>query len=146
MASERGAGSHESLVRDEVVKGSSNRTFGLVFTGLFVVIGILPLFKSGMPRWWCFAVAAVILVVALAAPGALAPFNRAWTKFGLLLNSIVSPVVMGLLFYVVFLPVGALMRAMGKKPLKLDYRREEKSYWIDRRPPGPAPDSMKNQF
>jgi hypothetical protein len=146
MASERGAGSHESLVRDEVVKGSSNRTFGLVFTGLFVIIGILPLFKSGEPRWWSLGVAAVILVVALAVPSALAPFNRAWTKFGLLLNSIVSPVVMGLLFYAVFLPVGALMRATGKRPLKLDSRGEQKSYWIDRQPPGPAPDSMKNQF
>jgi len=146
MASGRDAASHESLVRDETAKGSSDRTFGLVFTAVFLIIGALPLFKGGAPRLWSFGVALAILIVALAAPRLLAPFNRAWMKFGLLLNAIVSPAVMGLLFYIVFMPVGALMRALGKELLQLRLKREAKSYWIERQPPGPAPDTMKNQF
>jgi hypothetical protein len=146
MASGRNAGSHESLVRDESVKGSSDRTFGLVFAAFFLIVGALPLFKGGAPRLWSFGVAAVFLVIALAVPRLLAPLNRVWTKIGLLLNSVVSPLVMGLLFYAVVMPVGMLMRAMGKEPLRLRLQRDAKSYWIKRQPPGPAPDTMKNQF
>jgi predicted membrane metal-binding protein len=138
--------SHERLVRDEPDKGSSDRAFGLVFTAVFLIIGALPLLKGAPPRLWSFGVAAVILIVALLAPRVLAPFNRVWTKFGLLLNAVVSPVVMGLLFFLVIMPIGALMRALGKKPLHLQVKRDAKSYWIERQPPGPAPDTMKNQF
>lgn len=146
MAQREREGSHERLVHDEPVKGSSDRTFGLVFTALFLIIGALPLLKGGAPRLWSFGVAAMILILALAVPRALAPFNRLWTKLGLLLSAVVSPLVMGLLFYVVVMPIGALMRARGKEPLQLRLKRDVKSYWIERKPPGPAPETMKNQF
>jgi len=134
------------LVRDEVVKGSSDRTFGLVFTAVFLIIGAVPMIDGGAPRLWSFGIAAVILIIALATPRLLAPLNRAWMKFGLLLNSVVSPLILGLLFYLVFLPVGALIRAMGRELLRLRLQPTAKSYWIERQPPGPAPDTMKNQF
>ena len=146
MAAGGRADSHETLVRDEAVKGSSDRTFGLVFTAVFLIIGAFPLIDGGAPRLWSFGIAAVILIIALAVPRLLAPLNRAWMKFGLLLNSVVSPLVLGLLFYLVFLPVGALIRVMGKELLRLRLQPTAKSYWIERQPPGPAPDTMKNQF
>jgi hypothetical protein len=146
MAAGRHAASHESLVRDESVKGSSDRTFGLVFTAVFLIVGAFPLLSGGTPRLWSFGVAAVILIIALAAPRLLAPLNRAWMKFGLLLNSIVSPLVLGVLFYLVFLPIGGLIRLFGGELLRLRLQPDAKSYWIERQPPGPAPETMKNQF
>lgn len=146
MAAGGRADSHESFVRDEVVKGSSDRTFGLVFTAVFLIIGAFPMIDGDAPRLWSFGIAAVILIIALAVPRLLAPLNRAWMKFGLLLNNVVSPLVLGLLFYLVFLPVGALIRVMGKELLRLRFQPSAKSYWIERQPPGPAPDTMKNQF
>jgi len=91
-------------------------------------------------------VGAAFLVVAWLRPAVLAPLNRAWTRFGLLLHRIVSPIVLGVMFFVVITPMGLVMRALGKDPLRLRYDREARTYWIDRRPPGPAPDTLNNQF
>jgi hypothetical protein len=85
-------------------------------------------------------------MVAWLSPAALAPLNRVWTRFGLLLHRIVSPVVLGVMFFVVVTPMGLIMRALGKDPLRLRFDRDARSYWIDRRPPGPAPDTLNNQF
>jgi hypothetical protein len=76
----------------------------------------------------------------------LRPLNRAWLKLGLLLSKIVSPVVMMVLFYATVTPVGVLMRWAGKDPLRLRRDAAATSYWIPREPPGPAPNSMKQQF
>ena len=78
--------------------------------------------------------------------GLLAPLNRLWFRFGLLLNSIVSPIVMGLLFYLIITPFALFMRLTGKDLLHLRRDPEAASYWIQREPPGPAPDTIKNQF
>jgi hypothetical protein len=91
-------------------------------------------------------VAAVFAVLALLWTAALAPLNKLWTKLGILLYRIVSPVVMALLFYVTVTPIALLMRVLGKDPLRLRRAPDAASYWIDRTPPGPAPESMKNQF
>jgi len=72
--------------------------------------------------------------------------NKLWFHFGLLLHKIVSPLVMGLLFFVTVTPIGLLMRTLGKTPLKLEFDKDADSYWILRDPPGPAPDTMKRQF
>ena len=77
---------------------------------------------------------------------ALAPLNKWWTKLGVLLYRIVSPVVLGLLFYLTVTPIALLLRLLGKDPLRLRRDPDGASYWIDRTPPGPAPESMKNQF
>lgn len=140
-------GAHEFQNRDEeVVKTSSDRSFGLVFAGFFSLLGVFSLLGGGH-RWpYWFAVAVAFVVLAFAAPRILAPLNRLWTKFGLLLHMIVSPLILGLLYYVFITPVGFLMRMSGTDPLRLRYEPEAESYWIRRDPPGPAPDTFKNQF
>lgn len=137
---------HEDLVRDGEVQGSSDRAFGVVFTVVFAIIGLFPLLGSGDVRVWALGVAAAILVVALARPSLLAPLNRLWMKLGLLLHRVVSPVVLGLLFYGVVLPTGLLMRLLGKRTIPTAFDRDRESYWIPRDPPGPEPEGMKNQF
>jgi Saxitoxin biosynthesis operon protein SxtJ len=137
---------HEELTRDHVVEGSSDRSFGFVFAAVFVIIAAWPLFAAQAPRWWALAVAAGFALVALAKPRLLAPLNRQWMKLGLLLGRIVSPVALGVLFYLVLTPIGALMRLAGKDPLRLRLDAGAGSYWIPRQPPGPPPDSMTNQF
>lgn len=137
---------HESFSRDEAVKVSSVRAFGIVFTVLFAVIGLWPLIHCGEVRIWSLVLAAVILAVALIRPSLLAPFNRAWMKFGLLLHKITNPVIMGLIFFLTVTPTALIMRAMGKDPLRRKFDPSATSYWIDRDPPGPEPETMKQQF
>jgi hypothetical protein len=139
-------GSHEILRRDAVIKTASDRNFGLVFAGFFALLGALGLWyhSERWPVWLGLAV--VMLGLAVAAPKVLAPFNRVWAKFGLLLHAIVSPVMLGIIFYGCIAPIGFLMRLSGKDPLRRRYEPQADSYWIKRMPPGPQPDSFKNQF
>ena len=139
---------HEDFTREEKVQGSSDRSFGLVMAGFFAIVALLPLRHAPLSsiRWWALAVAAVFLVLALLWSAPLRPLNRLWLKLGLLLSKIVSPIVLMILFYVTVTPVGLLMRATGKDPLRLRRNAAAKSYWTPREPPGPAPESMKQQF
>lgn len=137
---------HEDLTREEHVEGSSDRSFGIVFAAVFLIIAAWPLWSGGGLRWWSVAVAAAFAVVAVVAPQLLAWPNRLWLKFGLLLGRIVSPIALGILFYLVFMPIGLLMRALGKDPLRLKRDEAAATYWIRREPPGPPPTSMTNQF
>ena len=138
---------HEDFGRADEVKSSSDRGFGLVFAGFFAVIGLLPLAGGGGPRIWALALAGAFLVVALAAPRLLAPANRQWTRFALLLGRATTPVVMALMYYGVFTPTGLLMRAFGADPLKRRLRRGDgASYWTERATPSPEPGAMKNMF
>jgi predicted membrane metal-binding protein len=141
---------HENLAQRDDVKVGSERSFGLVFTVVFIIIALFPLLtvsdQEGTIRVWALIVAAFFTVTALTMPRFLAPLNKLWFHFGLLLHKIVSPLVMGLLFFVTVTPIGLLMRTLGKTPLKLEFDKDADSYWILRDPPGPAPDTMKRQF
>lgn len=137
---------HEDLSRDQHVEGSSDRSFGLVFVVVFFTIAAWPLLHGETPRWWAFGVAAVFALVAVMRPTLLAGLNRLWVKLGVLLGKLVSPIALGILFYGVFFPVGVAMRLAGKDPLRLRRDADAASYWIPRKPPGPPPDSMTNQF
>src|SRR5262249_48228698 len=137
---------HEDSNRQEHIKPSSDRSFGLVIATFFLIITFWPLIHAEPVRWWALAVAAVFAVAALAWTAVLAPLNKLWTKLGMLLYRIVNPVVMALLFYVTVTPIALLMRLLGKDPLRLRRDPDAASYWIDRTPPGPAPQSMTNQF
>jgi flagellar biosynthesis protein FlhB len=137
---------HEDLTRDQRVEGSSDRSFGLVFAVVFLVIGVWPLFHGAPPRWWANGIAAVFAVIAVAKPTLLASLNQQWIKLGILLGKVVSPIALGILFYGVLVPIGVVMRLAGKDPLRLKYDATTPSYWIPREPPGPPPDSMNNQF
>jgi hypothetical protein len=141
-----GAATHENFRANTEVKVGSERSFGLVFTAVFTIVALLPLTKGGEPRLWALAPAAAFLVTALFLPKALRPLNLIWFKFGLLLHKIVNPLVMGLLFFFTVMPVGVLMRMSGKDPLRLRRDSGAASYWIVRAPPGPAPETLKNQF
>ena len=137
---------HEKLQGKRPVKQSSDRAFGLVFTGVFLLVGLWPLWGGAGPRWWALGLAGLFLVAGLAVPRLLRPLNRAWTRFGQLLHRVVNPVVMALLFFGVITPIGLLRRAVVRDPLHLAWDPEAESYWIERDPPGPAPESMKQQF
>lgn len=137
---------HESFERDETVAGSSNRAFGLVFATVFGVIGLFPLPFGGMPRAWALIVAAGFAALAFLLPAALAPLNRLWGRFGMLLHKVTSPLVLGFLFFVVITPMGVAMRLLGKDPLRLRRDADTKSYWVERQPAGPAPESFVDQF
>ena len=137
---------HESFDRKEPVSSSSNRAFGFVFAAVFLIIGLWPWVFGDRVRAWSVLLSAAFFMAAWVWPEALAPLNRLWTRFGLLLHRIVSPVVLGVMFFVVVTPTGLLMRALGKDPLRLRLDREARSYWIERQPPGPPPDTLNNQF
>src|SRR5262249_24973856 len=117
-----------------------------VFGAVFAIIAVWPWLFGGQIRIWSGIVGAVFALVAWLWPAVLAPLNRVWTRFGLLHHRVVSPVVLGVMFFVVLTPMGLIMRALGKAPLRLRMDRNAGSYWIDRRPPGPAPDTLNNQF
>jgi len=142
----RQVGFHEDFGREEAVVGSSDRAFGLVMAAALSVIGGLGWWRGSGHAWWWLAGGAVFLAVALIRPAALAPVNRLWLKLGLLLYVVVNPVVMGVLFYGCVMPMGLVMRLLGKAPLRQRRDPQAETYWIERRPPGPAPDTMRHQF
>ncbi len=138
---------HEDFSRKEEVEGSSDRSFGFVMGAFFAIIAILPLLRWSFElHWWALAVSLVFVVLAQFWTAPLAPLNYLWLKLGLLLFHIISPIVLGLLFYLTVAPIGLLMRLFGKDPLRLRRNSDAKSYWIVREPPGPPPETMKNQF
>jgi hypothetical protein len=137
---------HETFSRDEEIVAGSDRSFGLVMAGAFAALSLLNGWHAGRIWPWTSGLAALFLVAALLRPATLNPLNRIWLKFGLLLHKVVNPVIMALLFYGAVLPTGLVMRAMGKDLLRLKREPDAASYWIVRAPPGPAPDTMKDQF
>lgn len=137
---------HEDYSRDDHVKAGSDRGFGLVFAGFFALVSGLSWWRGHAGWHWTLPLAALFLIVALVYPRILNPLNRLWLKFGLLLYKVVNPIVLGLLFFVTITPIGVFMRATGKDFLRLKLDRGARSYWIEREPPGPPPQSMRNQF
>lgn len=135
-------GVHDPLIASKI-KPPSPRGTGIVFTVVALIVAVM--FRRNTPVWIsACAVAAVLATLAVAKPSLLGPLNRAWFQLGLLLNRIVNPVVMLLMFIVAFVPIGFLVR-MWRDPLLRRRQPEAKSYWIarDQAPPG---HSMKNQF
>jgi len=137
---------HEDFNREDRVAAGSERAFGIVFFVVFVIIGLWPLLFGGTLRLWSLSIAAIFLLAALTRPTLLSPLNRVWFLFGLLLHKIVTPVVMGIVFFLTVTPTGIIMRMMGKDPLHRRLDPNAKTYWIERQPPGPNPESMRNQF
>lgn len=142
----RESGFHEDFSRGAEARGSSERSFGIVFAVVFLVIGLWTLAAGAGVRLWAVGIAGVFLALALGRPSLLAPLNRVWARFGLALGRITSPLATGLLFYLVVTPLGIALRVLGKDPLRLRLEPGAKSYWIERRPPGPPGDTMRHQF
>ena len=125
------------------VKISSNRSFGFVFFIVFLLIASYPIIYNGEVRTWSLLISLIFLVLGLFNSKILSPLNKLWFKFGILLGKIISPLVMGIIFFFVVTPIGLIMRLMGKDVLNLKYNNKNKSYWIEKS--GPK-SKMKNQF
>jgi len=127
-------------------EGGSDRAFGIVFAVVFSLVAAWPLLKDGPVRPWAAAVAGLFLVVALAIPRILAPLNRLWMAFGLLLARIVSPIMLFVVYVIAVVPTGIVMRLRGKDPLHRRFDPAAKSYWVHRVPPGKPDATMSRQF
>jgi predicted membrane metal-binding protein len=141
-------GHHESLTSEETVKPPSEKSFGITFAVVFGLIAAWLYWRKHLPIWSVMATAAALFFLAAGflTPQLLRPINLVWLKFGLLLHKIVNPIVMGLLFYVVFTPMGFIMRLAGKDLLSLKLEKSAASYWTPRQTTGEVEASMKNQF
>lgn len=137
---------HEDFSRQEEVTGPSDRTFGLALAAALALLALWPIVRHRPMRAWLLPAAVVLAVLALVRPWLLAPANRFWLRLGLLLQRLVTPAVMVLLFYTVVTPTALALRLLGKDLLGLKLDRTAETYWIDRTPPGPAPDAMRRQF
>lgn len=137
---------HEVFSRDENIVAGSDRSFGLLMAGAWAALTLLNAWHAG--RVWPLTgtLAMLFLVAAWLRPSLLHPLNLIWLRFGLLLHRVVNPVVMALLFYGTVLPTGLVMRLLGKDLLRLKRQPEADSYWIVRQPPGPSPETMRDQF
>ena len=137
---------HETLIDSPTEMKTSERRFGLLFLVVLGAIGAWQVWQGGVSGPYWLAAAAVFGALALAWPRALRPLNLAWFKLGLLLHIVVSPLVIGAMFFLTVVPTGLIMRLLGKDPLRLKFDPKADSYWIKRDPPGPEPGSLKNQF
>ena len=124
------------------IKTSSNRSFGIIFFIFFFLIAVYPLLKDGDLRIWSLIISLFFLILGLLNSIFLTPLNRIWFKFGILLGNFVSPIVMGVVFFVVVTPTSILMKVFGKDILRLK-KNNLKTYWINKTEPK---SKMKNQF
>lgn len=128
------------------IKMGSERSFGLVFCALFVIIAAYPLLGGNGIRLWSLAIAGAFLFTGLVIPKVLRPLNKLWFRFGLLLNRIVSPIVMGILFFLTVTPIGLLKRMGNADLLRQKFDPDATSYWIEVDREQAAQTSMKKQF
>jgi hypothetical protein len=130
----------------EAFQGSSDRAFGLIFTVFWSIVAVAPLRRGGSIRTWAAILAAAFLVCVLVRPTLLGPLNRWWQRFASLLQPLTNTFVMTILYFVGVVPFGIIMRLMNRDVLHLSWDHASASYWILRNPPGPPPESMKDQF
>ena len=131
------------LVDSDKIKISSNRSFGLLFFVVFLIVSLWPLTHEGSIRIWSVIISAVFLILGLINSKLLTPLNLLWFKFGMILGAIVSPIVMGIVFFLVVTPTGFILRIMGKDLLNKKYDKEKETYWIKREA---SIGTMKRQF
>ena len=128
------------------VKAGSNRSFGVVFVVVFALIGLFPLVREEAIRIWALAVSAAFLLPTIVYPQVLTPLNKLWFRFGMLLGRIINPLVMFIMYALVMVPVGLVLKLMRKDLLRLKLDAQSLTYWNQRTPPGPTPESLKDQF
>ena len=120
----------------------SNRSFGLVFFAFFLIIAVYPLSNGGELKYWSIILSLIFLILGLLKSPILSPLNKLWFKFGLLLGSVISPIVMSIVFFIVITPISLIMKILGKDLLNLK-KNKNNTYWIEKT--GPK-STMKNQF
>src|SRR5262249_32194049 len=136
---------HESFSREDAAAPGSDRVFGLVMAAACAVLAVLNGWHQGRSWPWMLGGAGLFLFAACFPASAVRPLNMLWMKLGFLLHKIVNPIVMGLLFYGTVFPTGLMVRLRGRDLLRLERDRGADTYWIARAP-GPAPESMRDQF
>ena len=124
------------------IKISSNRSFGIVFFLFFLIVALWPLINKADIRLWSLVISIIFLILGVVNSKILTPINKLWFKLGLFLGKIVSPLVMGVIFFLVVTPTGIIMRLMRKDLLNLK-KNNSKTYWIEKKNEN---NSMKNQF
>ena len=125
------------------IKISSNRSFGLLFFVVFLIVSLWPLTYEGSIRIWSVVISGVFLILGLINSKLLTPLNVLWFKLGMILGAIISPIVMGIVFFLVVTPTGFILRIMGKDLLNKKYDKEKETYWIKREA---SIGTMKRQF
>ncbi len=131
------------MQKNSKIKINSNRSFGVVFFFVFLIISLWPLLNGNPLRVWSIFVAIIFLILGLINSNFLTPLNKLWFKFGKLLGFIVAPIVMGVIFFLVITPTGFFMKMLGKDLLNKKYNNKIKSYWINREK---SKSTMKQQF
>ena len=124
------------------VKIGSNRSFGIVFFTVFLVIAIYPLINNGELKLWSLIISLIFLFLGLINSKILNPLNKIWFRFGIFLGKVISPLIMGVIFFLVVTPTGLLMRLLNKDLLNLKFKKTS-TYWIEKNQPK---SKMKNQF
>jgi len=125
------------------IKISSNRSFGIVFFIVFLFIALYPITYSEDIRIWSLIISFIFIILGLLNSKILSPLNKLWFKFGVILGKIISPIIMGIIFFFVFPLIGLIMKVLGKDLLRLKLNKKDNTYWIEKN--GPK-SKMKNQF
>ena len=129
------------MQKDTIITNKNNAIFGILFFVLFLIIGLYPLKSDGPIRIWSIVLSLIFLIITIIKPNLFTFLNRLWIEFGILLGKIISPIVMGLVFFFVVTPIGAIVRMLKKDVMGL--KRSKSSYWINRKN---KLQSMKKQF
>ena len=124
------------------IKIGSNKSFGIVFFFVFLIVGIYPILKGNEPHYWSIIISVIFLILGLLNSIYLTPLNKLWFKFGILLGQIISPIVMGIVFFIVVTPIALFMKILNKDVLNLK-KNNKKTYWIEYKNKSSR---MKNQF
>ena len=125
------------------IKISSNRSFGIVFFIVFLFIALYPITYGEDIRIWSLIISFIFIILGLLNSKILTPLNKLWFQFGVILGKIISPIIMGIIFFLVVTPIGLIMKVLGKDLLSLKYNKKDNTYWIEKN--GPK-SKMKNQF
>jgi len=128
---------------NDSIKISSNRSFGIVFFVVFLFIALYPITYSEDIRIWSLIISFIFIILGLLNSKILTPLNKLWFKFGVILGKIISPIIMGIIFFLVVTPIGLIMKVLGKDLLRLKFNKKDNTYWIEKN--GPK-SKMKNQF
>ena len=131
-----------NIMKNNEIKISSNKSFGIVFAIVFFLIGLWPIIKSNDIRIWSLILSIIFLILGLMNSSILTPLNKIWFRFGIFLGNFIAPVVMGIIFFFVVTPIGLIMRLLGRDLIKLK-KNNENSYWIEKKD---TESSMKKQF
>jgi len=128
------------------LKAPTNRSFGLVVSVACVIYALYPAISGKIPHWWLLGIGAVFLLLAIVQSALLTPLNRIWIRLGLLMAKVANPIVLGIMYYLLVSPIAIGMTLAGRDSLKRKFAPELVTYWQDKTPAGPSPETMRNQF